>query len=120
MNEIPPASDHEPSLRARFQSLRLEEHALSPAFSPPRGNVPKQSRQPWSGAPLWLPLGAAAAVALTWWGVSGPVARPSLADSLPVLLQADGVGDWLAGVPSRSPAAPSDSLLPSHLNLSLP
>lgn len=112
--------EHDNDLRELFAGQRRRDHEIAPVWR--EGMLHAPARRSSSGFPRWIPLGLAtacialAAVFLTHESSTGP----SLSQ-LPPLFETSGE-ELFAGLEPSFPAfdAPSDFLLPTHLNLHLP
>lgn len=112
--------EHENDLRERFARQRRCDHENAPAWRAELLHAPV--RRPHGASWRWIPLSlATACVALAALLISHrPGTEPSLSNLPPLFDSRDG--ELFAGLDPAFPAfeAPSDFLLPTHLNLHLP
>ncbi len=116
-------SDHDHDLRESFAHQRRSDHELAPAWNPDLLHVP--ARKEGRRFRLWLPITATAAaacvlVSLVWLKEEPKTAASTdLAEVLPEFFAPQGE-PLFASLDTAPSAMPSDSLLPSYLNIQLP
>ncbi len=112
--------DHD--LRESFAHQRRSDREQAPAWNPDVLRVP--AKRQTKRMALWLPITATAAacvlVSLVWLREDAkPSPSPNLAEALPELFAPQGE-PLFASLDTSASAMPSDSLLPSYLNIQLP
>ncbi|MEN3941478.1 hypothetical protein WJU23_09315 [Prosthecobacter sp. SYSU 5D2] len=114
-----PDNVNDPDLQQRFQAQRRCERAEAPAWDPRLLTSPASVRNGPSWR-LWLPVTAAAALALGIFIPQPPdVPPPRLSEALPPLLDAPA-HSLFASLNAAPASAPSDFLLPAYLTLQMP
>lgn len=112
--------EHDQDLRALFAHQRRSDHADAPVW---RDAAPNQPPQRPAVSRRWIPMAlvtACVAVAAVFL-IDSPPPEPSLSEVLPPLFNSPP-GKLFASVEPSFTAfeAPSDFLLPDHLNFHLP